>query len=147
VFQYIHEDPGQCETLLFLDQSAKLGGAISVDGREEQPIHLALRPTGTVSGRLVDEHGKPRSHVLLEVWVLGKRINNPWEFDHPERVLTGEDGTFVITGVIPELKHRVDVLRTNFRGSGGNKEGYLKATRWSLKPGESVNWGDVRVSP
>jgi hypothetical protein len=94
-----------------------------VDGREEQPIHLALRPTGKVSGRLVDEHGKPRSRVLLEVCVLGKRGNHPWEFDHPERVWTGADGTFQITGVIPETMYRVDVLQTNFPGPGQNKEG------------------------
>ena len=146
LFHYVHEDPGKSETLLFLDHSGKLGSALTVDGLEERPIHLVLRPTGTVSGRLVDEQGKPRAHVLLEVSILGERNSNSWLFDHPERVLTGADGIFHITGVIPDIKYRVDVPRTNLRGPGQHKEGYLKATRWSLQPGESVNWGDVRVT-
>ena len=70
---------------------------------EEQTIHLALRPTGTVSGRLVDEQGRPRAHVLLEVSAEGKRNGNPWQYNHGDRVLTAADGTFVITGVIPEI--------------------------------------------
>ena len=50
----------------------------------------------------------------------------------------------MITNVIPETPYRVDVTRTNFQGAGPDREGYLKASKWSLKPGEAVNWGDVR---
>ena len=103
VFDYLHENPGKSDTLLFLDRSRKLGGAVVVDGSEEQTIHLALRPTGTVSGRLVDEQGRPRAHVLLEVSAEGERNGNPWQYNHGDRVLTAADGTFVITGVIPEI--------------------------------------------
>jgi RNA polymerase sigma factor (sigma-70 family) len=145
-FVYTHENPGKNETVQFLDQFGKLGGAVSLDGQEEQPIRLSLRPTGTVSGRLVDERGKPRAHVLLEVWILGKRNDSPWEFQVPDKVLTGDDGSFLISGVISEVRYRVDVLMTNGRAAGQNKEGYLKAEKWSLKTGESVNWGDVAVS-
>ncbi len=84
-------------------------------------------------------------HVLLEVLMLGKRNETPWEFQRPENVLTGDDGSFLITCVIPGISYRVDGPKTNLR-AGQSKEGYLKAKRWSLKPGESVSWSDVRVS-
>ena len=146
MYHYRHENPGKGDTLIFLDRTRKLGAAILIDGREERPIHLTLQPTGTVSGRLVDEQGHPRAHVLLEVWAEGKRNGNRWQYNHGERVLSGDDGAFVITNVLPEIPYRVDVTRTNFRSAGPDREGYLKASRWSLKPGEAVNWGSIRTT-
>ncbi len=144
VFRCLHEEPGKKDTVLVVDRAHQLGGVITLDGHEKAPVHLTLRSTGTVTGRLVDDQGRPRVHVLLEAASLGERRSSPWLFRQEERIVTGEDGSFRITGLIPGLQYRVDVPLINLSGRGSN-EGYLKATRWSLKPGEAVNWGDVRV--
>jgi hypothetical protein len=85
--------------------------------------------------------------VILEVWLLDKTDNSPWDFQVPYKVITGDDGCFLINGVIGEVRYRVDVQTSAMRAAGQAREGSLKATRWSLKPGESVNWGDVAVIP
>jgi hypothetical protein len=107
-----------------------------------------MRPTGTVSGRLLDQRGQPRAHVRLDVMIWGKRSGEPSLFeDRDLAVTTDEQGRFEIRGVIPGSSCRVDVHWTGRPGQGGQREGYVKSQRWTLEPGESRNWGDVRVTP
>jgi RNA polymerase sigma factor (sigma-70 family) len=141
-FRYLHGNPGEIETLPFVETSKKLGGVIDLNGREGGPASLTLQPTGVVRGRLVDDQGRPRGRVCLDVSSLAKgRSATP----EPERIVTREDGRFEVTGIIPGCTYRVDVAGSDVPPMSHSKEGYLRATRWKLKAGEVLDWGDVRT--
>jgi RNA polymerase sigma factor (sigma-70 family) len=141
-FRYLHGNVGEIEKLPFLDPSRSLGGAIELDGRDGGPVRLTLTPTGVVRGRLVDDRGRPRGRVSLDVLIVAKARSAVPE---SERIVTGTDGRFEVTGVIPGCTYRIDVAGSDVPPMTHPKEGYLRATRWTLKPGEVLDWGDVRA--
>jgi hypothetical protein len=143
-FRHFHETPGAVVTLPFLDPARSLGGLAETDGREPGPVRVALNPTGRVRGRLIDQQGRPRARACLDVLILAKQRT---VIPYPERVVTDAGGRFEITGVIPGCTYRIDVAGTDVPPSAFQKEGFLGDRKWSLKPGETVDWGDVRVQP
>ena len=101
-----------------------------------------LRQSGTVTGRLVDEEGRARPNVGLDVsYSLGPSEAAEQRFSPPP--LTGPDGRFRIAGLVSGLRYTVAVIR---KGADYEHryEGNLHGEQWTLKPGEVRDWGDVR---
>jgi hypothetical protein len=139
-FTYNHPNPGRVETLTFIDERSGLGGAIDIKGDEEGPLRVALRPTGTVSGRVVDADGLPRPGADLQVHFLRKLRGEDIGGDHlVRRVTTDRDGRFRIGLLTAGVRYEIGVV-----GKGGAPGGYLDRTWWTIGPGESQDWGDVR---
>jgi RNA polymerase sigma factor (sigma-70 family) len=139
-FTYNHPNPGQVETLTFIDERTGLGGAIDIKGDEEGPLHVALKPTGTVSGRVVDADGQPRRGIELQVLFLrkvrGEEIGGTHLVGH---VRTDDEGRFRLGLLVPGVRYEISVGKDFAFG------GYLDRTWWTIGPGESQDWGDVRV--
>src|SRR5947209_1887205 len=53
----------------------KLAGSVYLKGDEVGPLTVRLQPSGTVTGRIVDEEGRPRGGLVLSD--LGGTISGP----------------------------------------------------------------------
>ncbi len=137
-----HDKPGTAETVMFVHEGRSLGGYVDVKGDEPDPIRAVLKPTGKVSGRLVDEDGRPRAGAGLTVSYQIRRLGQPIMCLRGEMMSTGDDGRFRITHIVPGVIYTIQVSRPDPQRS---TEGYLRAPEWTVKPGESQDWGDVRV--
>jgi protocatechuate 3,4-dioxygenase beta subunit len=138
-FTYNHPNPGRVETLTFIEERAGLGGAIDIKGDEEAPIRVELKPTGTVSGRVVDADGQPRRGVELQVLFLRKVCGEETGGGHiVGHVKTDDEGRFRLGLLVPGVRYEIGVGKDLAFG------GYLDRTWWTIGPGESHDWGDVR---
>ena len=54
--------PGNMRTLLFLQQDRSLGAIVDVKGDQSGLVKVELKPTGSISGSLVDSEGDPISN-------------------------------------------------------------------------------------
>ena len=109
-FTFVHPRPGKPEKVLIFSETRELSAFVDIKGDEPDPIRVVLRPSGTVTGRLVDEDGRPRPNVRLEVsYSLGPSEEAGQRFSPP--LLTGPDGRFRIAGLVPGLSYTVAVIR------------------------------------
>jgi RNA polymerase sigma factor (sigma-70 family) len=141
-FTLVNPRPGKPEKVLIFSETRELSAFVDIKGDEPDPIRVVLRPSGTVTGRLVDEDARPRPNVRLEVsYSLGPSEQAEQRFSPP--LLTGPDGRFRIAGLVPGLTYTVAVIR---KGADYEHryEGNLHSEGWTLKPGEVSAWGDVR---
>ena len=143
-FPFVHANPGQPETLTIVHEERSLGASIDLKGDEPDPLRIALQPTGTVTGHLVHDDGKPRPGVPLVV--RHRLIHRGMEIhgDRAGSIVTGPDGRFRIPDLVPGLRYSVTVEDRNAMPSR-RSEGYLHAPELVFKPGEVQNWGDVQV--
>lgn len=141
-FTFVHPRPGKPQKVLIFSETRELSAFVEIQGDEPDPIRVGLRPSGTVIGRLVDEEGRPRPNARLYVsYSLGPSDAAVQRFS--PRPLTGPDGRFRISGLVPGLSYTVAVIR---KGADDEHryEGCLHGQDWTLKPGEVRDWGDVR---
>jgi protocatechuate 3,4-dioxygenase beta subunit len=147
-FTFVHPRPGQPETVLILSENRELGAFVDIKGDEPDPIKVALRPSGTVTGRLVDEDGRPRPNVRLELEYQrrtgGDTMSDEQTFTPP--LLTGPDGRFRIKGLVPGLSYTVAVIRKGAKDDEQRYEGNVHGDLWTVKPGEVQGWGDIQVA-
>lgn len=97
---------GRKRLLLFLQRERQLGGKLEVTGDELTPLTARLTPTGTLTGRFVDELGRPLStaSVRLSIHDLDGTLmmTGHWGAN------VDSDGRFRIDGLIAGVKYRVD---------------------------------------
>jgi RNA polymerase sigma factor (sigma-70 family) len=139
-----HPEPGKARTVAFVHEGKRLGGFINVDGTEKGPLTVALRPTATAVGRLVDGDGHPRAGVDLVV-IFVYRVHGDTmvaeHVKHPKK--TDRNGQFRIEELVPGLSYEILV---SSRGAG-NSSGYLGKPYRTFKPGETNDLGDLRETP
>jgi hypothetical protein len=144
-WSFIHPRPGQPETVLIFSEKRDLAALVEIKGDEPAPIVVALRPSGTVTGRLVDEDGRPRPNVRLELnyqrRTAGDTESEAQRFSPP--LITGPDARFRIRGLVPGASYTLAAIKKG-APEESRYEGNLHAERWTLKPGEVQDWGDVR---
>ncbi|MGP0063332.1 MAG: sigma-70 family RNA polymerase sigma factor [Isosphaeraceae bacterium] len=144
-FTFIHANPGMLETIVVLQADRSLGATIDLKGDEANPIRLSLQPTGTVSGRLVDEDGRPRSGANLAI-MQHFRTRGDWtSAERFDPIATGPDGRFRIKNLVARFPYTVEVIKKGEMNYSFRAEGYLKKNEWNIKPGETQDWGDVQV--
>ena len=138
-------NPGKGETLMAVHEGRSLGATVELKGDEPDPVRVVLQPTGSVSGRLVDEDGQPRPGVPLAVMyhlvTRGRSVGSE-RFDPPS---SGPDGRFRIRHLVPGVTYTLAAIKPEERNYSLRAEGYLNTPHWTLKPGEVQEWGDVRV--
>jgi RNA polymerase sigma factor (sigma-70 family) len=144
-YTFVHPRPGQPETVVILGEDRALGAFVDVKGDEPDPIRVALQPSGTVTGRLVDEDGQPRPNVRLELHYERRAWGQTGDSDRrfSPSLVTAPNGQFRIPGLVPGLTYTVLVVKRVAPDELGY-EGHLHADRWSVKSGEVRDWGDVR---
>ena len=144
-FTFIHKHTGKPETLVVLQADRALGAALELKGDEPDPIRVVLHPTGRITGRLVDEEGRPRSNVELQLSHQLKSHGSSSSADRSDPIFTAQDGRFQIKNLVPGVQYNVSAIKKNEPNFSFRSEGYLYKNQWTIKPGETVDWGDVQV--
>ncbi len=122
--------------LLFLwHEGRKLAGSAPLLGDEPDPLTVRLQPWGVVTGRLVDEEGRPWPDLVL---IDNRpRSSDPWrgllERDFP----VDAGGRFRVEGLVPGLRYQVRAVTAKSELIG-EVFGDLR-----VGPGESKDVGDV----
>jgi hypothetical protein len=136
-------DPKKPRRLYFLHAERKLAGTLTLRGDEKEPMVVRLKPTGELTGRVLDSDGQP---------IIGADINLSWSdqtgFElyrvahHRPTVRTGKDGRFRIEGVLPEVKFTLGIVQGRAYFVGEPRIGAKQ-----VKPAETLDLGDLRVKP
>jgi hypothetical protein len=143
VFAFDAEQPRQ---LALLHKQRKLFALVTVRGDSKEPLTVRLAPTGVITGRFLDDTGKPLADAEIffgyEENALEDVIGPLYWWDDSPRPRTDKDGRFRLEGVFPGIKFSLSVSK----GRVGFVE-EKKTERESLKSGVTVDVGDIRVKP
>jgi RNA polymerase sigma factor (sigma-70 family) len=139
--------PGKAESIIVSQPDRSLGARVDLKGDEPDPIRLVLQRTGSVTGRLVDEDGRPRRDVDLSVHQRFLSRGGDMGTDRFAQLTTGSDGRFRFQNFVPGVAYTIEAIKRGERNYSFRAEGYVHRNHWRIKPGESLDWGDVQVKP
>jgi RNA polymerase sigma factor (sigma-70 family) len=131
-------NPDRPRALLFLHPDRGLGKLVEPKKGDIGPWEIKLEATGTVSGRLVTDDGRPVANAVLQVYYR-KPGRDSWtpSFAHQE-ARTDADGRFrlanLVGGLLYSVDHRVQ--------KGMSRQQYYFTVR--VKAGEAKDVGDVK---
>ncbi len=108
----------------------RLAGWVEFLADGQDTVELKLQPWATVEGRLVDDHGDPRSNVDLVV-----------DPGYERNTVTDSHGRFRMDGLVPGLPIKIWASPM-----GGFLSGRIDRSQ-VLKPGEINDLGDVKEKP
>ncbi len=140
-------DPKVSRTVVFQHHARKLGATLvirpgeSVDGVRT----VTLRPCGTVTGRLVDNEGKPVA-ATIELGVNHGDNNATGGLTPGYRV--GDDGRFRLQKLIPGATHQVraaDPVRPGTKMARERFQAFAMAERLVAEPGQVIDLGTFNV--
>lgn len=129
-------NPRRPRELLFQHEEKGLVGMARPPKTNGDSIVVTLQRGATVTGRLVDAQGRPRTDVELYAWfrAKGEPARPGWERGKaPERARTDRDGRFRFGAIMPGYEfHIEDRDEERFVGDG-------------LRSGQTKDLGDVRT--
>ena len=140
-FQVTNLFPGESRAVVARVVFKKLIGLAIVSEAEDGPVTLRLLPWCSLTGRLVDEAGRPRTQAMeirLEDGKLPLHTVNGRGYDHPTFAV-GPDGRFQIEGLVAGATYKLQALEAGFRLLGD------LTSDLTLDPGESRDLGDLRI--
>ena len=130
-------DPREPRRLFFLQVERRLAGSVRIRGDEVGPLSVRLQPWGVVTGRVVDDRGRPQFGLVLTGSTPGRS-----ELDSgilPRRATLAADGRFRFEGLVPGLSYSASVLEDGAYG-------YRRAFRGvRVGPGETKDLGDIKL--
>jgi hypothetical protein len=120
----------------FIHRGRKLAGSVMLKGDEKDDLVAKLRPWGTVTGRVVDENGTPRTDV--EIFSTTRMVLDPERGDLEGKPTVDAQGRFRIDGLVPGVKYDA------WGQSAGKADGpILKGVQ--VGSGEVKDLGDLRL--
>jgi RNA polymerase sigma factor (sigma-70 family) len=121
----------------FVHKGRKVAAFLPLTGDEQSGLMVKLQPWGTLTGRIVDEAGRPRTSVQLFSTIAEK--------SDPERgalegnsIPVDSSGRFRIEGLVPGVKY--DALATDMNTVTG-----IALDGVQVKSGETKDLGDVKI--
>jgi RNA polymerase sigma factor (sigma-70 family) len=140
-------DPGAPRELLFVDLKRKLAGQLVVRGDEKGDVAVQLAPWGVLTGRVLDEDGRPVGGARIQMGFLHPMFFQPvtwWVSPHGEEVRTDREGRFRAEGLTPGMKFRLTLSSDSmmYLPLADTPDG---ARELSVRAGESKDLGDLKV--
>jgi RNA polymerase sigma factor (sigma-70 family) len=138
-------DPSKPRRVVVMQERLKLIGTTLLKGNETGPVTIKLQPWGSVAGRIVDDEGRPRKAMFIGS-PDGNQNKHPETYDilpgsdWNSGVRVGDDGRFLIEGLVPGLKYSANA-RTGFEAFS---DLFLDLT---VAPGEAKDLGNLKVQP
>jgi RNA polymerase sigma factor (sigma-70 family) len=166
---------GESRRLLLSTNDGRFAAAAVVSARESGPATVTLKPTGTLTGRVVDRDGKPLEGLSFQMFFddgpgrpgvfihsgLMFRLMTPAENARHWRtrgysegkcpISTGEQtdarGRFRLTGMLPDVPFDLKVHLIAPPNAKGERHvtGEVTLARPTVKPGETLDLGDLRA--
>jgi RNA polymerase sigma factor (sigma-70 family) len=137
--------PGVPRTLTFVHPGRKLAGHVRLTGKEAAPVTVRLRPWATLTGRLLDEDGKPMPGARVRLTYAEFSARSLQERGIPasaNALKTDAGGSFRVEGVFPGMTVGLGFVRDGrFRDVGPAYRGL------SLTPGQTKALGDLPSRP
>jgi hypothetical protein len=130
----MHGLPSGPYRLDFVAHERKLAGSLLLTGREAGKLTVRLQRWGAVTGRVVDDQGKPRADV--EIFSAVRPQPDPERGDLETKLTVDGHGRFRIDGLVPGVKY--DAL-----GNSPNKASGPVLNGVVVQPGEVKDLGDV----
>jgi RNA polymerase sigma factor (sigma-70 family) len=104
-FKAVSLNPAKPRLLTFIHKERKLVGHVLVGADAKEPVTVRLQPGAVLTGRLLDEDGKPLAGITVSA---GYRTNEArWLADEAfadRPVKTDAEGRFRVEGIFPDLK-------------------------------------------
>lgn len=123
-FEVKHLNPGESRRLYFHHVERNLAGSLEVNGSDNTPIVVKLRPAGSIQGRILLENGDPAAEVEVSsgsraatkqpVGVMPPHVINPPTAGgllRREQHSTDNEGRFTIGGLVPGDHYSLKVTR------------------------------------
>ena len=135
-------DPSQPRRVIVTHAGRKLIGSVYLKGDETGPLTMRLQPYGTITGRIVDEEGRPRAGLGI-MSAGGSMPERPAEQgilpggNYGGGIRLGRDGRFRIEGLVPGLQYGAGA------SEGFNYLGEL-FDNVTVTPGEVQDLGDIK---
>src|SRR5262249_29453764 len=124
-------NPRRPRELLFQHPEKGLVGVAQSPKKNGSAVTVRLEPGAALTGRLVDDDGKPRAGVALEVWF---RLKKDRQFrQYPSWSPTDREGRFRIQALMPGYELRL---------SDGKGESPISA---APRSGQTTDLGDVKI--
>ena len=143
---FVHANPGKLESIVIVQKKQGLGAHVKIKGDEPDPVRVTLQKTGTVTGRLVDEDGVPRPDVPFSLMQeMATRGDSMLMELFTAGLKSGPDGRFRVDGLVPGVPYELDAIKKNEMNYSLRSEGFLHKSRWTIKAGETQDWGDVQA--
>ncbi len=147
-FTAVALDPDHPRQLLFVHLKQKLAGKLVLRGDEKDNVTVRLEPWGTLTGRVLDEDGRPVAGARLQTGYADSTVFHPmtwWVGFQGEVVRTDREGRFRAEGMTPGVKFRLSVSsdRMTFLPITGAPDGMLRDL--SVGAGETKDLGEMRV--
>lgn len=121
--------------LYFKTADNRLAAHARLQGSAPRELVVTLQPTVTVSGRLIEtETADPAEGYMV---LCASTSRGKFRFDE---VVTREDGTFEITGLVPGIVYRVSTANPRHFSSGKNN---FQIDLTAAKSGDVIALGDV----
>jgi RNA polymerase sigma factor (sigma-70 family) len=130
-FTLEHVNPRRAVELVVRHKEKGLGAVAVVPGDTKGPVTVRLRPTGSVTGRLVDRDGQAARGVVL--WLYAAKDGT---FGRRTRLTTDRDGRYRFDGLVPGQDHMLM--------SESSTAYYTLQTPLVVKPGEVKTVEDLK---
>jgi RNA polymerase sigma factor (sigma-70 family) len=151
------KDSTRARAVVILHPERNLGGVASVSSDSDRPVEVKLQPLGTLSGRLVDDDGKPLPgrKVLLFLFLDAKKFENlpkewcpfdslittAWREFTTREVTTDKDGRFTVTGLLPGERYDLNAAEGQFRRRAAPTHRYRD---FRVESGKVKDVGDLK---
>jgi protocatechuate 3,4-dioxygenase beta subunit/5-hydroxyisourate hydrolase-like protein (transthyretin family) len=135
-----HLEPGKPRLLVVYDPAGKQFGTLRLKGNEKKAAVVKLRRGGTVTGRLIDEKGRPLSGVDVTLRYRERTAEEMRAHVHGAKLfVTGADGKFTINDVVPGATFGM------YYSWGKWKSGVNREESRSVQSGKTLDQGDIVV--
>jgi hypothetical protein len=146
-FEVFSLDPSQPRRVVVAHEGRKLVGSALLRGDEAGPVTIRLQPWGVVTGRIVDDEGRPRKNLVLgnandrrSAMKSEERGDLPVGMVNGSGDPVGDDGRFRVEGLVPGLKYG------GYAVEGGMVLGDV-FRNVAVGLAETKDLGDLRVQP
>ena len=98
--------PGRSRMIRFYHEAKNLAGTVTLSADSKGPSIARLLPWGVITGRVVDEKGRPRDGLI----VIATSDRTAVEDNAVRRTPVGRDGRFWVERIIPGLAYHTMIL-------------------------------------
>jgi hypothetical protein len=135
-------DPQRPRQIALLHVERKLAAVVTVRGDEKESPTVRLEPTATVTGRLLDDTGKPIAGADIRLRYVEDAARSVAMGSGRAKIQTDKEGRFQVEGIVPGVKFNLAYLK------GGEELVEAKRTeRGPFKSDEKADLGDLAAKP